>query len=468
MRKKKLISNKISYIRPIDRVILIVVFLAFVLLIVAMGIGTKRYKHNQILLVQDSMDILADNQEIQFEQYIRDKVSLLQGLTKFPEIYQMDRQRQKDFIKSKSKALGFHHLFVADTDGIVFYVEEDLCRDQKNEIFFHDIMNNNIYITEPFYGADATTMTISVSIFNGGQKVGALCGAIELKEIQEMFRKNRMFLNGSSYLINRKGYYMASEDMNKVYNKVTIYKESGAETALIEKAFVERKDQSGTMLYDDAECQVNITYLKNFDWAILQCVKTEEIFKDLEYIDIWQYTSLAIVAIIIICVIRIAVYWNHSNKKINTDTLTGCGSRLAMQNLIERLNSSKQFDVAVIYLDLNKFKQINDTCGHDTGDKILCIFSEVLVSVFGNDGYVGRIGGDEFMVVMLNTDEAEIVTLCEKVNTQLIDKVKELELPHMISTSYGYAIREKGSNANLKTIVDKADERMYDYKEKHR
>ena len=72
------------------------------------------------------------------------------------------------------------------------------------------------------------------------------------------------------------------------------------------------------------------------------------------------------------------------------------------------------------------------------------------------------------MVVMLNTDEAEIVALCEKVNTQLIDKVKELELPHMISTSYGYAIREKGSNANLKTIVDKADERMYDYKEKHR
>ena len=113
MRKKKLISNKISYIRPIDRVILIVVFLAFVLLIVAMGIGTKRYKHNQILLVQDSMDILADNQEIQFEQYIRDKVSLLQGLTKFPEIYEMDRQKQKDFIKGKSKALGFHHLFIA-------------------------------------------------------------------------------------------------------------------------------------------------------------------------------------------------------------------------------------------------------------------------------------------------------------------------------------------------------------------
>lgn len=468
MRKKKLISNKISYIRPIDRVILIVVFLAFVLLIVAMGIGTKRYKHNQILLVQDSMDILADNQEIQFEQYIRDKVSLLQGLTKFPEIYEMDRQKQKDFIKGKSKALGFHHLFIAAADGAVFYVEEDLTRDQKNEIFFHDIMNNNIYITEPFYGGDATTMTISVSILKGGQKVGALCGAIELKEIQEMFRKNRMFLNGSSYLINRKGYYMASEDMDKVYNKVTIYEESGVETALIEQAFAERKDQSGTMLYDDAECQVNITYLKNFDWAILQCVKTEEIFKDLDYIDVWQYTSLAIVAIIVICVIRIAVYWNRSARKINTDTLTGCGSRLAMQNLIERLNSSKKFDVAVIYLDLNKFKQINDTCGHETGDQILCIFSEVLVSVFGNDGYVGRIGGDEFMVVMLNTDEAEIVTLCEKVNTQLIDKVKELELPHMISTSYGYAIREKGSNANLKTIVDKADERMYDYKEKHR
>lgn len=149
MRSEKVILNKISYIKPVDCGILIAVFFMFVFLIVGMGIGTEKYKASQVLLVQDSMDILAENQKVQFEQYVDNKISLLQGLVTFPEIYEMDTQKQGEFIKNRSKALGFHHLFIMK--------------------------------------ADATTMTISVSIFDKSrEKVGALCGAIELKEIQEM------------------------------------------------------------------------------------------------------------------------------------------------------------------------------------------------------------------------------------------------------------------------------------------
>lgn len=99
---------------------------------------------------------------------------------------------------------------------------------------------------------------------------------------------------------------------------------------------------------------------------------------------------------------------------------------------------------------------------------IFCMFSEVLVSVFGNDGAVGHIGGDEFIVVMLNAGEDEIIARCERVNTELIEKVQILSLPHRITTSYGYAIREKGSTVNLSMIVDQADKQMYDYKDRHR
>ena len=128
MRKKKVISNKISYIKPIDGCILIAVFLMFLVLIAGVSFGTNRYKSNQVLLVHDSMDILADNQRVQFEQYIDNKVDLLQGLVTFPEIYEMDTVKQGEFIKGRSKALGFHHLFIMKADGMAYYVEEDLCR----------------------------------------------------------------------------------------------------------------------------------------------------------------------------------------------------------------------------------------------------------------------------------------------------------------------------------------------------
>lgn len=455
--------------KPVDAGVLIVVFVMFVLLIVGMSTGTAQYKRNQVLLVHDSMDILADNQKVQFEQYIDNKVSLLQGLATFPEIYEMDTEMQRAFIKGRSKALGFHHLFIMKSDGMAFYIEENLCRNQKDEQFFKDVMKNNIYITEPFYGADATTMTISVSIYDKNRnKVGALCGAIELKEIQEMFRENRMFMNGKSYLINRRGYYVAAENMDKVYNKVTIYGEAYSEVSLIKRAFEKREDQTGTIIQNHMEYQANVTYLKDFDWAIVQCVETEEIFKDLTYIDAWQYVSLAIVVVIILFVIRITIYWHRSDKKINTDTLTGCSSRAAMQNLLESLNDTEQYDVSVIYLDLNKFKQINDNYGHDYGDKILCIFCDVLVEVFGKNGYVGRIGGDEFMIILLNAKDEEIEELCKEVNERLKARSKELEIDYTISTSYGFATRRRGSKESLDDIVTKADERMYCYKENHR
>lgn len=469
MRRNKVVSNKITHMKPIDGGILIAVFFMFVLLIVGVSIGTTRYKERQILLVQDSMEILADNQRVQFEQYVDNKVSILQGLAMFPEIYEMSTEKQKQFIKTRSQALGFHHLFIMKNDGMVYYVEEDLCRNQKNEPFFYDVMSHDVYITEPFYGADATTMTITVSIFDDNRKkVGALCGAVTLEEIQRMFMENRMFLGGKSMLINRDGNYISADDMVKVYVKTSIYDQRNTDASLIQKAFDEKGDQKGIIVMDGIEYQANVTYLESFNWVIVQCIEIKTIFEGLEYIDIWRYSSIVIVAIIILCVIRIVVYWHRSDKKINTDTLTGCNSRAAMQNLLEYLNLTKKHDIAVVYLDLNKFKYVNDTYGHEIGDKILCIFSQTLMEVFGDKGYVGRIGGDEFMVILQDLAEAQILELCQKVQELLTEKSKSLDFDYTISTSYGCAMRKMGSNQDLNEIVTKADERMYCYKENHR
>ena len=198
-------------------------------------------------------------------------------------------------------------------------------------------MKEDVFITEPFYGADATTMTISVSIYNKDEKVGTICGAIELNEVQDMFRENKMFRNGTSFLINSDGYYVATEDMEKVYNKMTVYQEADTDTSLISHAFETKEDQLGTMLLLNKECQTYVTYVDNFNWAIVYCVKTEDIFKELIFIDFLQYFSYAIVAVLFICVIRITIYWKRGNTKMSTDSLTGCNSRLATQELVKNL-----------------------------------------------------------------------------------------------------------------------------------
>lgn len=283
-----------------------------------------------------------------------------------------------------------------------------------------------------------------------------------------MFKENKMFLNGTSFLVNRNGYYMAAEDMEKVYNKVTIYTEKESDILLVKRAFDEKSDQEGIIIQNGIEYLVNVTYLEDFNWAIVLCVEKKEVVSGLKYIDIWCVASIVVVVLIILCVLRIVMYWHKSDKKMNTDTLTGVRSRAYMEQLLEQMDTVSKADVSVIYLDLNNFKYVNDTYGHDAGDSILRIFADTLIEIFGKEGYVGRIGGDEFMVVLRNIDDNQINELCAQVKNILKDRSKELSFEYIISTSYGFYTRKKGELESLDYIVKKADENMYLYKEKYK
>lgn len=461
-KKAKQLSNKKTYIKTIDIALLSMIFTLLIALIIGMWVGTTNYKSKQLLTAQDTMDILADNLRMQFENYITQKADTLKGFTSFPEIYEMDREKQRAFIKGRSQELGFHHLFIMSADGHGFYIETDEVKYQKDEPFFKDVMENEIFVTEPFYGADATTLTVCVSIYNkSNEKVGALCGALELKELQDMFEQNRMIQNGKSFLVNRQGRYIAVENMQEIYEKMSIYNKDNSDFSLVRACFNHKADQQGKIIQEGVEYLSNVSYLQSYNWAIVQCIETDTIFEDIRYIDFWKYGSLLMVACIFLGLIRITIYWHKSERRSETDALTGCRSRASMEKLLKILNKETENDVTIIYFDLNHFKQLNDTYGHDKGDSILCIFSKVLMDVFGESSYVGRIGGDEFIVVLQNALEHDIIQMCNQITLKLQEQSNDLEFGHIVSTAYGYATRKRGSSQSLDDVLTKADEEMY-------
>ncbi len=469
MKTKKKIHNKISYIRKGDAIVLGGVFLMLIVLIMGISISVDHYKDTQLVRVQETMDVVSESQKEHFEEYINKKVEILQGLVAFTEINSMVSSKQQLFLEGRSDDLGFHHLFVIDSNGIGYYFEEGITRDQSGEQFFQDVMDHNVYVTQPFYGEDGAYMTVCTAIFNmSRKKVGALCGAVELKSLQSQFSESKAVYDGQMYLVDRTGRYISCNDMEKVYNQKSIYDESNSKLLLVRDAFSENCDQKGTVVINGVEYQTNVTYLEDYDWAIIQCVEKSAIYGELKIVDMFKYAALVIVAIIVVCVIRMAMYLNKSQMRISTDTLTGCNSRAAMETLLDTLEKSTDSTVTITYMDLNKFKYINDTYGHDKGDEILCVFTDVLRSVFYRKGYVGRMGGDEFMVVLVNTPEEEVEKLCRQVDETLQEESKKLEFDYTISASYGYASRPKGSRESLDSITVAADEKMYKYKEEHR
>ena len=469
MRLGKKLGNKITYIKKHDAASLIIVLVMFLVLIAGIFVVSDNYKDNQEKLIEDAMELQSQSHKEKFEAFIEDKVKLLQGIASFPAVSSMVQKKQSELLKNRANELGFLHLFVMDMKGQGFYIDEGITKDQSTEPFFYNISSSHVYITEPFYGQDKTFTTVCVSIFDiKEEKIGTLCGAVKLDSLKGVLAESETLLDGELILVNREGTYIYSNNMQKVYDKQKIYDEKKSDYELVVQSFDTKRDQMGIITIDGKEYKAHVTYLADYDWAIIQCVEMSRIFEDLKYIDVVKYGALFIVIVLVICVSRIAIYWRASQRRINTDTLTGCNSRAAMEAIIDNADKAVDQDITLIYLDLNKFKYVNDTYGHEVGDKVLCVYSKSLMKIFGRIGFVGRMGGDEFMVILAGVKKDVALKLCQKLESILVEDSKQLDFDYTISTSYGIATRLKGSYTPIEDLMVEADERMYNFKEEHR
>src|SRR5690606_37618182 len=96
------------------------------------------------------------------------------------------------------------------------------------------------------------------------------------------------------------------------------------------------------------------------------------------------------------------------------DELTGLGNRRALFDELQRRLARKEGRIAILYLDLDHFKTINDVLGHPTGDKLLVVLSQRLRAALRPRDFIARLGGDEFVVVMDTASDAEAPAVSER------------------------------------------------------
>ena len=149
------------------------------------------------------------------------------------------------------------------------------------------------------------------------------------------------------------------------------------------------------------------------------------------------------------------------------DDLTGLYNRRAFEHQVEialarDLRSDSK--AGMLFIDLDKFKQINDTFGHDAGDVVLLATAERLKGLIRESDLVGRLGGDEFVVWLdLITDPAEVAKKAQQIVTELMLPIPYLEQQLQIGVSIGISIFPHDSN-NLIGLLKAADLAMYQAK----
>jgi len=152
-------------------------------------------------------------------------------------------------------------------------------------------------------------------------------------------------------------------------------------------------------------------------------------------------------------------------KLAMTDQLTGLYNRYFLNSFIEKalsLAKRHKYPLSIIMIDLDKFKHINDTFGHEQGDEVLVKISSVLQKSCRLEDIAVRLGGDEFLVVLPHCGEQDVIT---KAN-DICQKVNGIEASHtnvVVAASFGISSTEQGS-FNYKALFDLADQAAYQAK----
>ena len=117
--------------------------------------------------------------------------------------------------------------------------------------------------------------------------------------------------------------------------------------------------------------------------------------------------------------------------------------------------------IALLSMDLDKFKPINDTYGHAAGDDVLRVVGARLHSFFRSGDIVARLGGDEFCVLLKNVAPDQLPLLTDRVTAELQAPIERDGQLLVIGCSIGVIISESAADLRLDTLMDRADAALY-------
>lgn len=159
------------------------------------------------------------------------------------------------------------------------------------------------------------------------------------------------------------------------------------------------------------------------------------------------------------------------HRLAHSDTLTGLPNRLFFNERLEQVTSMAKRhkrEVAILFIDLDRFKEINDSLGHMTGDKVLCEIATRLQSIIRKEDTLARLGGDEFILLMENLfDKTDAAILAKKILDVVSEAIYIDEHILYVSGSIGISLYPE-NNGSIHNLLHCADTAMYKAKAKGR
>jgi diguanylate cyclase (GGDEF)-like protein len=330
---------------------------------------------------------------------------------------------------------------------------KDLAKDHEINLDFNTNFSNELI------------MFINYKIYDKGfHFLGATGGAIKIEYIDDMLNKFKTKHNFTVIFYNKMGDVVLSQRReNGIKNisedeKLNNYKH----LILSKKSHMIEYKQDGVLHI------ISTKYIPELDLYLSVEANLKDFTKNVT--NVFYFNLL--VSLIMTIIIAFVVYFiirNYSNKLerlSNFDTLTRISNRRDFENkfsVLLGLQQRKKQDLALVFLDIDDFKSVNDNLGHQVGDAVLKRVADILKRSVRETDLVARWGGEEFILVLINSsleDSQKTVELLRN-SIELDIELKKI-VGYNITASFGLTMYK--DNDSKDKIITRADDAMYNSK----
>lgn len=284
------------------------------------------------------------------------------------------------------------------------------------------------------------------------------------------------------YLLNHEGYYLVSPNERETWGFMYPNREKQSFTYHNPTVFNKMEEQPKGDLFDQGDLivykEVNLpaSWNTKTDERLIIMTKypKEKIHGLLLPLKLRTLFGTIIIIIGMFVIYKVLMkmtkqsieYQKTLEKLVSEDSLTKVGNRFKCHQMMEEKIAKKK-PFTLCYIDMDRFKQVNDTYGHAVGDELLIYLAQQFQKAVKGKGEVFRLGGDEFAIILNKTDEKMKQEVAEEL-TDIFQEPIYIEGNHCdVFISVGYSEYPKDGET-IDTLITKADKHMYEVKSTHR
>lgn len=391
---------------------------------------------------------------------------LAQELSKSEDLFS---ENNISLIKAFMENTDLNRTAIIDSDGNALY-DNNVVKNVAHRRYFKESMQGKQSLSDPLESSvdQQTRVILSVPIYKNNQVVGVVGGSYNVTKLGNMLFDDLFDGQGKSFIVDQDGNlitrdkkYEKKHNIKTIDNLFDICDEKEVKTDFNqqESDLIQIQTKKNKSLY------LAYSPLKINDWMICYIVPVHVAQESYTFIKHYETLLATFLGLI---VLSLMIYLAHSNSRENKylihlseiDPLTSVFNKETTQKLIDqKLKNHEHF--CFLILDVDDFKSVNDNYGHAVGDKVLKNLSDLFKNHFRQTDIVGRIGGDEFIILIEDEHIAEsrIQSLLKKVNALKIEELQDFKL----SISVGMAFAPSNGTTFME-LYHHADHALYQTK----